>query len=119
MTPGGGAVNRVSDDYADRRIECTPDGIRIHGYYFPWGTKHVPYDQVRSLQRFELSARRGRGRIWGTANPRHWANFDPGRPKKSVGFFLDLGRRVQPFVTPDDPDRFEGVVRRRCRLDTD
>ena len=29
--------------YRDRWIECTPDEIRIRGYYFPWGTKRIPY----------------------------------------------------------------------------
>ncbi len=27
------------------------------------------------------------------------------------------GRRIQPFVTPDDPDRFERTLRRHCQLD--
>jgi len=28
--------------YKDRWIECTPDQIRIRGYYFPRGTKRIP-----------------------------------------------------------------------------
>ena len=28
-------------------------------------------------------------------------------PKKDVGFRLDVGGRVIPWVTPDDPDAFE------------
>jgi hypothetical protein len=31
--------------------------------------------------------------------------------RKSVGFFVNLGRRVVPLLTPDDPDAFEQVVR--------
>ena len=58
-----------------------------------------------------MSAAHGKGRIWGSGDFRHWANLDPHRPGKSAGFFLDLGRRVIPFVTPDDPDAFEAVVR--------
>jgi hypothetical protein len=54
---------------------------------------------------------RGNWRIWGSGDFKHWANLDPGRPKKSVGFFVDVGRRVIPFLTPDDPDAFEQAVR--------
>jgi hypothetical protein len=32
---------------------------------------------------------------------------------KDVGFFLQLDRRLTPFVTPDDPDAFERVIERR------
>lgn len=102
--------------YADPRIRCTPVGIEVRGYYFPWGTKRIAYASVRGVQRVDLNAARGRGRIWGTANPGYWANFDPARPRKSTGLVLDLGRRVKPFLTPDDPDSFEDVVRARSGL---
>jgi hypothetical protein len=97
--------------YRDGRIDCTEAEIRVRGYYFPWGTKSIPYEAIRSLDRFTMSALRGKGRIWGSGDLRHWANLDPGRPRKSIGFFLDVGRRVIPFLTPDDPDAFEQAVR--------
>ena len=102
--------------YTDPRIRCTPAGIEVRGYYLPWGTKHIPYSAVRGVRRVDLSAARGRARIWGTSNPGYWANLDPGRPGKSTGLILDVGRRVKPFLTPDDPDAFEAVVRERCGL---
>ncbi len=104
------------DGYEDPRLRCTPIGIDVRGYYVPWGTKHIDYTAIRSLERVAVSAVRGRGRIWGTANPGYWANFDPGRPHKSTGFVLDLGRRVKPFLTPDDPEAFDAVVRARSGL---
>lgn len=97
--------------YRDGRIECTDTGVRIRGYYFPWGTKTIPYATIRSLDRFTLTTVRGNWRIWGSGDFKHWANLDPGRPKKSVGFFADVGRRIIPFLTPDDPDAFEQAVR--------
>jgi hypothetical protein len=97
--------------YRDGRIECTDTGIRIRGYYFPWGTKTIPYTSIRSLDRFALSALRGSWRIWGSGDFKHWANLDPRRPKKSTGFTVDLGGRVVPVITPDDPDAFERAVR--------
>jgi hypothetical protein len=103
--------NGVVRTYKDRRIECTDREILVRGYYFPWGTKRIPYTAIRSLNRFAMSALHGKGRIWGSGDLTHWANLDLRRPTKSVGFFLDLGRRVIPFLTPDDPDEFEQAVK--------
>ena len=103
-------------DYADPRIRCTSTGVEVRGYYLPWGTKHIAYGSVRGIRRVDLSAARGRARIWGTANPGYWANLDPQRPRKATGFVVDLGRRVKPFLTPDDPDAFEAVLRERAGL---
>ncbi len=97
--------------YQDRWIECVDDGIRVRGYYFPWGTKRIPYSSICSLDRFAMTRLRGKGRIWGSGDLRHWANLDPSRPHKDVGYFVDLGKRVVPMLTPDDPEAFERVVR--------
>jgi hypothetical protein len=103
--------------YKDRWIECTPDEIRIRGYYFPWGTKRIPYQSIRGFRRVDLSAARGRGRIWGTSNPRYWASLDPGRPGKSQALILDVGSPVQPFITPDDPDAVESCIREYAHVE--
>jgi hypothetical protein len=105
-----------TDDYADRWIRCASNGIAVRGYYFPWGTKHIAYGSVRGIERVALSAARGRARIWGTSNRGYWASLDPGRLHKVTGLVLDLGRRVKPFLTPDDPDVFEVLVRSRAGL---
>jgi hypothetical protein len=109
----------MRSEYKDRWIECTSDVIKIHGYYFPWGTKHIRYSSIRAMKRVDIGAFTGKWRIWGTANPRYWASLDPGRPTKKVGFILDLGRLVRPFVTPDDPDAFEAAVRAQTTLGPD
>ncbi len=108
----------MNGTYRDRWIECTPEGIQIRAYYFPWGTKHIPYGSIRSMRRVEVGALRGRGRIWGTANPRYWASLDPRRPSKQTGLILDLGRTVAPFLTPDDPDAFEAAIRESSHMTT-
>lgn len=102
--------------YRDRWIECTAEEIRIRFYYFPFGTKRVRYSSVRGMTRVAMSALRGRGRIWGTSNPRYWASLDPNRPAKTEAFVLDVGHFVRPFVTPDDPDAFEAAVRSHVKL---
>ena len=103
----------VSEEYDDGRVACADDGLRLRWYYFPWGTKHIPYDGIRGVRRVDIDAFTGRARIWGTANPRYWANLDPARAKKKVGLVVDTGRRVTPFITPDDPDRVEALLRER------
>lgn len=100
-------------DYLDKWIECGADRISVRAYYFPWGAKHIPYSQIRGIERTTLDVLNGRLRIWGTSNPRYWYSLDPGRPHKSVGFVLAVGSKVQPVLTPDRPDEFEEVVRRR------
>jgi hypothetical protein len=52
----------------------------------------------------------GTGRIWGTASPRYWAHLDPHRPWKRVALVVDVGERMQPFITPDDPARVLEIV---------
>lgn len=105
-----GGDGNPDGSYQDRWIACQEQGISIRGYYFPWGTKHVPYGSIREARRLSMASLRGKGRIWGTANPRYWASFDPGRPTKQEAFTLQLGRSVQPFVTPDDPDAFAAAL---------
>lgn len=68
--------------YKDRWIECTADAVLIHGYYFPWGTKRVPYQSIREVRRAPIGTFTGRGRIWGSTTLRYWASLDPGRPGK-------------------------------------
>jgi hypothetical protein len=93
----------------DRIGRCCHD--RLNSVYFRWGTKRIPYNAIRSVRRVDIDALSGRVRIWGTANPLYWAHVDPDRPKKQVGLVLDLHRFVHPFITPDDPDAVEAVIR--------
>ena len=107
----------MADEYEDGKIVCSPDRLEIHSYYFPFGTKSVPYTQIKGLQRMEITGlMSGKWRIWGTGNPRYWANLDTKRPKKKAGFVVDLGRKISPIVTPDEPDAFESVLRDRANL---
>ena len=106
----------MTDEYRDANIECTPKVLRVHWYYFPLGTKNIPYTSIKGIRRVVLSTLRGKGRIWGTGNFKYWANLDVRRPTKKFGFILDVGKSVKPFVTPADPDAFEAVIRERCGL---
>lgn len=100
----------MSTEYSDSRIELNPDGLRIRGYYVPWGSKQIPYDTIQSIRRVNMGLLTGRARVWGTGNLRYWANLDPKRPRKQVAFILDTGHAVRPFLTPDDPAAFQAAL---------
>ena len=40
----------MTDGYDDGRLVCGLDRLKIGLYYFPFGTKSVPYDQIKGLQ---------------------------------------------------------------------
>jgi hypothetical protein len=46
----------------------------------------------------------------------YWANLDTARPSKKEGLVLDLGKSVKPFITPDDVDHVESILRDRAGL---
>lgn len=96
--------------YSDQRISCTEDGITIQWYYL-WGPKTIPYSDIEGVERVRLSFMRGKWRLWGTADPRYWASFDPGRHRKPAGLILELGKGVRPFITPDDVPAVEEILK--------
>ncbi|HEY6397903.1 MAG TPA: hypothetical protein VIX82_10660 [Solirubrobacteraceae bacterium] len=90
--------------YADPWITADSRAVHIRGYYFPWGTKRIPFESIRAVERVRIGPLTGKLRLWGTANPRYWASLDPRRPMKPVALILDLaGSHIKPVLTPDDP----------------
>jgi hypothetical protein len=95
--------------YDDGRIACDDMILTVRRYY-PWGTKEIPYSSIRSVKRHPLTGVRGRWRIWGSGDFKRWWNLDPGRPHKEVALEIDVGRRIVPTITPDDPDAVERIL---------
>lgn len=98
--------------YRDPRVVLEGNEVELTGYYVPWGTKRIRDDEVVAVSVRELGNWSGRYRIWGTSDPRYWYPLDPGRPSKKVAFVFDLGTRVKPVVTPDDPTAFTAELKR-------
>jgi hypothetical protein len=94
--------------YDDGRIACDEIGLTIRWYYL-WGSKRIPYRSIRSVERLALGVRRWR--IWGSGDLVHWWNLDRTRPGKKVALALDVGRRVRPTITPDEPEQVERILR--------
>jgi hypothetical protein len=98
--------------YEDDQVSCTDNGLAIKHYYFPAGTKRIPYSSIRDVTRMELTGLNAvrRWRIWGSGDFVHWWNLDMKRPGKKAALVLDVGRRICPTITPDDPDTVEQIL---------
>ncbi|MBV2154854.1 hypothetical protein [Kitasatospora sp. SUK 42] len=97
--------------YDDGLVVCTERELVIRRYYFPFGfAKRIPYGRIRGLRRVPLTLFSGRWRIWGSGDFTHYFNLDPGRPHKDVAFVVDLGGRVKPVITPDEPEHLAAAL---------
>jgi hypothetical protein len=100
--------------YEDAGLRLDEDEITIRHYYFPWaGPKRIAYGEVRQILTQPMSWLSGKGRLWGASDPRYWFPLDTHRPSKRILLVLDIGRRVRPCITPDDPDRVIELLRDR------
>jgi hypothetical protein len=101
-------------NYDDGRVALDERGVTLRGYY-PWGAKHVRYERIRHVTERPLSLTRGRWRLWGSGDLRHWYNRDATRPAKRVAFDLTVGHWFVPVVTPDDPDAVRALLAEHVR----
>lgn len=58
----------------------------------------------------------GDGRLWGSAHPGYWLPWDGSRPRKKILLVLDVGVRVKPAFSPDDPERVREILSARTRV---
>jgi hypothetical protein len=99
--------------YDDGRVRVDSDGITLRRYYFPTGTaKHIRYSDIRSVDLRPMSWLTGKGRLWGTSSPRYWLPLEAGRANKHTLMVLDLGGKVSPAFTPDEPERARDLIER-------
>ena len=100
------------ETYDDGGVACDRDGVIIRRYY-PWGAKRVAYTSIKGVTELPLTGQNAvrKWRIWGSGDFVHWWNRDTGRPNKKVALVLDVGRRVRPTITPDDPETVERIIK--------
>ncbi|MBE9116281.1 hypothetical protein IQ249_10270 [Lusitaniella coriacea LEGE 07157] len=92
--------------YEDQYLTCDEDAITIHWYYFPFGSKRIPYSKIRNIRREEMNFWTGsKGRIWGMGLTPEWFHCDIKRPGKDRCITIDDGEWVKSVITPDDCDR--------------
>lgn len=87
--------------YEDEYLVCDDDAITIHWYYFPIGSKRIPYSAIRSVQEGNMDFWTGGGRIWGMGFSPEWFPLDPKRPSKTKYIVIDEGIWVKTVITPD------------------
>lgn len=96
--------------YDDGGIACDDRSLIIRAYYLWGGDKTIPYSTIRRVERRPLTGLTGKWRIWGSGDFVHWWNLDRKRPSKEAALVVDLGRRVVPMITPDDPDAVQRIL---------
>ncbi len=102
--------------YQDKGIVLDDDGITIHWYYFPMGSKRIHWPQLRKVSVEKIGILTGKWRIWGTSDPRCWLPLDLSRPSKDRAIVLQLDSAVSPVVTPDDVDAVLRVIQDKTGL---
>lgn len=100
--------------YKDDKIRCDGDGLTIRSYYL-WGSKRIRYTSIKSVKELPLTGANAvrRWRLWGSGDFLHWWNLDGNRPGKRMALVLDVGRRILPTITPDDPTAVERILKAR------
>jgi hypothetical protein len=105
-----------STQYDDGGIACDESGLVISRYY-PWGSKRIPYASIKSVKHVPIRIRRWR--LFGSGDFVHWWNLDLHRPKKTIALDIDVGRRIHPTITPDDPDIVERILNQHIAPSSD
>ncbi|MEZ0371290.1 MAG: hypothetical protein ACAI44_19505 [Candidatus Sericytochromatia bacterium] len=101
--------------YEDKYLICDDDSITIKEYYFPFGSKRIPYASIRKLEEKELGVFSGRYRFWGMDLEPYWYHLDWQRASKRHGIVLDLGEWIKPVVTPAQHDMVLAVLKEKTR----
>jgi hypothetical protein len=71
------------------------------------------YQTIRNFEVFEMGFWSGRHRLSGIGfgRPRNWFQWDRARKNKRTAISIDVGKRILPTSTPDDPDAVETILR--------
>jgi hypothetical protein len=99
--------------YEDQYLVCDDDAITLHWYYFPIGSKRIPYSKIRSVKEQEINFWTGAGRIWGMGLTPEWFPFDPKRPGKTKCIIIDEGEWVKSVITPEEHERVLQILQER------
>lgn len=96
--------------YEDELVICDNHALTIKTYYFPAGSKRIPYASIRRIEEHSMGALSGKLRIWGMGLAPYWFHLDLRRPTKNKAIILDVGKSIKPVITPRDHTRVLDIL---------
>lgn len=98
--------------YSDRLVTVTRDAITFYNYYFPWGNKTIPVEEIQSIESLEPSLLNGKYRYWGTGGFGGWMPLDWQRSSRDRIFLLKYkNKKFQIGFTVENSALAESVFR--------
>ncbi len=88
--------------YEDKYLICDDNAITIYQYYFPVGSKRIPYSLITKVTERSMDWLSGKIRIWGMDFSPEWFHFDSERPRKSRCIVIDEGETIKVAITPEN-----------------
>lgn len=74
--------------YSDSLIELTEDSILLRDYYYPFGSKRVPFSEIDHVLMEKPTLWTGKYRVYGTGDFRTWFAPDMSRASRDRIFVL-------------------------------
>ena len=97
--------------YSDDLVEIRTDSITFKGYYFPFGSRTLPLEQVENILWWKPLWWSGKYRYWGTGDFRTWCPKDWRRHTRDRMFCIfKKGRRTRIAFTVEDSTRVIAVL---------
>lgn len=98
--------------YEDTQIIIYDNKLEIKRYYFPIGTsKVINFSEIKKIGEMDLHIGNGKGRIWGMSLAPYWYNWDNNRFWRKKAIVIDLGKNVNPAITPDNNDEVMRILK--------
>ncbi|MDC0745912.1 hypothetical protein [Polyangium mundeleinium] len=101
--------------YEDPHVVCDDDALTIKRYYFPVGSKRIPYSEIRRVDDTPMGWLTGKLRLWGMGPAPYWFHLDVERPGKERCIVIDRGGFVKIALTPADHEAVLTLLRERTR----
>ena len=97
--------------YSDALVDINEQSIRLKNYYFPFGSRRVPFSEIIAVVVKEPTLLNGKWRRWGSGNLCTWFPPDLRRPWRDSIFIIQLAsgwRRIG--FTVEDSGRVRQIL---------
>lgn len=100
--------------YSDGLIDITDDAVVLKRYYFPFGSRRVPFSDIQRIDKEEPTLLNGKWRLWGTGTFTTWFPLDWRRPFRDRMFFITLSNtKLRIGFTVENSERVSEIFRQR------